>query len=545
MLGALLTLLAVQVVTPAAPSAPTAPSPVAQSDPVPSSADRQRIFELASLVLGAPTDEGRARIREALVHPHPSVRSAAARVAHVVSGTALLAELRGALKVERHRQPQLEMVSALADLDPSPEADEVLEETLTREENAPDLVDALIAGRAPRLVRGWGRFRAAVEAEPSGVSRGLELGLYEELATPLATFALRDGLPRVYSALVTRRPMRIDRGVLVAGLQALDPTAREAAYLSLALRGEVLTPEDLARRISPTTLRERTLRHLFEAATQAPTTETLEALAQALPEDAAAVRLLSDDVLSHPSILRGVSAAGRRSLLVVLKTPKDRIEDLVAARFAETPASPGSVRAIPVRTVGALPDDYVASVLSGAGCRGAEGSFDGAEVTFGPGGRVRRLASIPSSSSAPNCAGAVRILAASMLSRDGEATSLVLLPERPTFLACQSDPVRTWARAGDRRTRVGGNIKEPTKIRSVNPTYPAVARDKLDQGIVILEALVSRSGCVAELRVLRSVSASLDLSAVDAVSGWGYTPTLLNGVPVPVIMTVTVHFRLR
>ena len=36
----------------------------------------------------------------------------------------------------------------------------------------------------------------------------------------------------------------------------------------------------------------------------------------------------------------------------------------------------------------------------------------------------------------------------------------------------------------------------------------------------------------------------LDQSAIEAVKQWVYTPTLLNGVPVPVIMTVTVNFKL-
>jgi protein TonB len=36
----------------------------------------------------------------------------------------------------------------------------------------------------------------------------------------------------------------------------------------------------------------------------------------------------------------------------------------------------------------------------------------------------------------------------------------------------------------------------------------------------------------------------LNDAAVDAVRQWRYTPTLLNGVPVPVVMTVTVNFRL-
>ncbi len=37
----------------------------------------------------------------------------------------------------------------------------------------------------------------------------------------------------------------------------------------------------------------------------------------------------------------------------------------------------------------------------------------------------------------------------------------------------------------------------------------------------------------------------LDVAALRAVSEWAYTPTLLNGQPVPVIMTVTVQFTLQ
>ena len=37
----------------------------------------------------------------------------------------------------------------------------------------------------------------------------------------------------------------------------------------------------------------------------------------------------------------------------------------------------------------------------------------------------------------------------------------------------------------------------------------------------------------------------LDQAALDAVRQWQFTPTLLNGVPVPVIMTVTVQFTLQ
>jgi TonB family protein len=46
------------------------------------------------------------------------------------------------------------------------------------------------------------------------------------------------------------------------------------------------------------------------------------------------------------------------------------------------------------------------------------------------------------------------------------------------------------------------------------------------------------------VRVLRG-HPLFDAAAIAAVEGWSYTPTKLNGVAVPVLMTVTVDFRLR
>jgi protein TonB len=48
---------------------------------------------------------------------------------------------------------------------------------------------------------------------------------------------------------------------------------------------------------------------------------------------------------------------------------------------------------------------------------------------------------------------------------------------------------------------------------------------------------------VVNATVLRGVPV-LDEAALEAVRKWVYTPTLLNGVPTPVIMTVTVRFML-
>jgi protein TonB len=92
--------------------------------------------------------------------------------------------------------------------------------------------------------------------------------------------------------------------------------------------------------------------------------------------------------------------------------------------------------------------------------------------------------------------------------------------------------------------RVGGSIKEPQKIRHVAPVYPAIAQAAGVQGTVILETVIGEDGRVRNLRVLRPVPL-LDEAAVNAVRQWQFTPTLLNGEPVPVVMTVTVTFTLQ
>jgi protein TonB len=91
--------------------------------------------------------------------------------------------------------------------------------------------------------------------------------------------------------------------------------------------------------------------------------------------------------------------------------------------------------------------------------------------------------------------------------------------------------------------RVGGDVREPRKMLHVAPVYPELAMKTGIQGIVIIEATVDARGRVENATVLRGVPV-LDEAALEAVRKWVYTPTLLDGVPTPVIMTVTVRFWL-
>jgi protein TonB len=91
---------------------------------------------------------------------------------------------------------------------------------------------------------------------------------------------------------------------------------------------------------------------------------------------------------------------------------------------------------------------------------------------------------------------------------------------------------------------VGGQIRAPRRITYVPPVYPTIAQTARVEGDVIVEALIDETGVVRNVRVLRSIPL-LDRAAVDAVSRWRYSPTTLNNQTVPVIMTVTVSFKLR
>lgn len=92
--------------------------------------------------------------------------------------------------------------------------------------------------------------------------------------------------------------------------------------------------------------------------------------------------------------------------------------------------------------------------------------------------------------------------------------------------------------------RPGQGIKEPRRISGLPPEYPLIARNARVQGIVILEAVIDERGEVGRIKVLRS-EPLLDQAAITAVRQWRYTPTLLNGVPVSVLMTITVNFTLQ
>jgi TonB family protein len=98
---------------------------------------------------------------------------------------------------------------------------------------------------------------------------------------------------------------------------------------------------------------------------------------------------------------------------------------------------------------------------------------------------------------------------------------------------------------GPQRIRVGGNIRVPRKLVDVRPVYPPSMRDAGREGVVPIEAIIGPDGAVHSVRVLSAnIHPDFAIAAADAVRQWRFIPTLLNGVPVEVTMTVTVKFSL-
>jgi periplasmic protein TonB len=94
---------------------------------------------------------------------------------------------------------------------------------------------------------------------------------------------------------------------------------------------------------------------------------------------------------------------------------------------------------------------------------------------------------------------------------------------------------------GTSLVRPGGDIKAPVRTAYVAPIYPDIARAAGVGGTVVLECTIDPSGHVVDARVI-SGHPLLNEAALNAVRQWRYTATRLNGVPVAVLMTVTVRF---
>ena len=92
--------------------------------------------------------------------------------------------------------------------------------------------------------------------------------------------------------------------------------------------------------------------------------------------------------------------------------------------------------------------------------------------------------------------------------------------------------------------RVGGGVSAPKLISRVEPEYSAEGRRAIVNGTVLLDLVVSEAGIPESLRIKRGMGFGLDEMAVSAVQTWRFNPGMKEGMPVKIMATIEVSFRL-
>jgi TonB family protein len=505
------------------------------------------------------------RWTSALRDSRPEVRASAARVINTSGASALVSPLETALAAEQDHDAAQEEIMALAALS-GRAADEVLLKAAGRFPGwGADFVAAAIA-RA--------RGREALSLLPELRKAGFEMnegflswatrGGTEGL-TAVASISLREGDAAAWEAALklARRPgTQLDAGVILAALGGRDDAVRAETYFHLAVvqvaqgklddrvttvlsAPEAQRPTDPAGMLTFELLRRTLGRKPIEL------TDWITALGQQKSRAPYAAKLQLEAGLFRYFERRELEALS----LATRGDPKALRGDANSMRGAT--ATP-SVDADFVATVDGFPRGFVASVLEASGCDSARAhGLALGEIAFASGRPQRTALTDPETSAKlggpAECTEAGRVLLGSTLVArfrpERKMTMLVML--EPDALGCLAEPPSVASRrvasaddqAGADETKPG-TIREPKKTRSVPPRYPERAKDQRIQGLVILEAVINPTGCIRGVEVLRGVPA-LNWEAIRAVMQWRYTPTLLNGVAVPVIMTITVNFRLQ
>ncbi len=105
-------------------------------------------------------------------------------------------------------------------------------------------------------------------------------------------------------------------------------------------------------------------------------------------------------------------------------------------------------------------------------------------------------------------------------------------------------PPMTFGNTAADPLKVPSNVMAGNNLTKKVPVYPAEAKEKKMQGEVLLHAIISEAGKVEQLSVISSPDKMFSASAIEAVQEWTYKPYLLNGQPIAVDTTITVHYSL-
>jgi TonB family protein len=191
--------------------------------------------------------------------------------------------------------------------------------------------------------------------------------------------------------------------------------------------------------------------------------------------------------------------------------------------------------------------EVIADISAETDAQGAVTSARAATITVGGKGNEPGSASVSATPAIDSMvAGAVDAIGAMRFRAPADGHGVMLVRVRFAAETRAATVTRIYAVSGYPKPaglRVGGAIREPAKIVNVQPVYPEEAKEQQIQGVVILDVSLDAKGVPEGVQVLRGIP-QLDAAAIAAVQQWRYQPTLMNGVPTPVQLTVTVGFTL-
>ena len=100
-------------------------------------------------------------------------------------------------------------------------------------------------------------------------------------------------------------------------------------------------------------------------------------------------------------------------------------------------------------------------------------------------------------------------------------------------MAAISSLVESQARQMGNIGGAGGADRDAVPLVRIEPDYPMQARQRGQEGWVVLEFTISTAGTVKDVEVVASEPGSIfDRAAVQAVRKWKYNPKILDGKPV-------------
>ena len=537
-------LLVVLFLTLAGSASAALPAPAAEPTPA----------AVAFLVDEADAAKVAAQLAPALTSQSPLTRATAARVAMVRNIAELVPQLTAALAVEKESLAAREQIRALAMLAPVTAIDSLIEASA----RFPASMDEALSDAVAR--RGGQEAVDLYLAKLRGPLRAVSSDYFEQ-----ALWGRTNTLTATASRLLGARDERGWTqllGVLRDAYLALDPGVMRASFSSpseeirtqsawFLARAYAPAPDKLAPLVREALLAERVeessdreefgielLRRMLEQ----PPRKRDRWLKWLGTEEADALlgkSDVTDAYLTDEEVKARLAHCGKAST----RCPAPEHEKRRGRRYAAQAVTPDHFTAPSL-----LPAGLTDEIFSDTRC---QAEYIGvASIAADRAGRVQSV-DLRRVDVQNECRKAlstiVRLSLADTAAINSPLTSENVLVRGGARTPCLDEPAVQAGIGANVAHRVEGNIKPPVRRTKVDPVFPLSVRRRISSGagsIVIVESVITRTGCVRNLRlVAQSPFPELNTAALLSLSQWTFDPALLDGKPVDVIFTLTMNFH--